>query len=361
MKNRSNEMRFSKKFNYLFNNNIVPLYEIITDEYEPKYKKDPYTGEFVYEIKPNNVRKTKVQLPPTPNDIITLDVISKNLNGKKAFIDYFRYDESEYPKLKIDTSQVELAFKLSRDINEYIKHIKLITNYSNFIPVISIKSKCSIDITLLVPLINELQSKCKSIAIRITYECFDKYSKVISSLLRKDDFLLYDIREQNVFSMIFEFKKLDKVPIIANKVLLNSPRPFNIANGQFEVHGVTSLIDNSVVKEYKKNNFIGFGDFGGLRDILPVRGGSNGKGAALALLYEYSINAFYSYVNPDTDLGPRGYKSIIKTILSERHILDPKNDCPALDKIKNLDTGNFPTWIYITLIRYVYQIYTYHI
>lgn len=359
LKNRSTELDFIQNYNSLFSEKVIPLIEIINNIYEPKFKTDPSTGGYIYQMKPFGKKKTRIRLSESDNDIITLPTISKILNGHKAFIDFFRFDISEYKKF--DPNKVKLSLKLSKSSAEYIDHIKVSATYDNFIPVISLKEKCFLSSSELEELVTELQKKKDSIAIRITFDTFDKYSKIIIRLLRKSDYLMYDIREQQLASMRVEIMKFNKYTIAANKILLNSPRPHDVKNGQFEKHGKTVFINNSVLKEHVTFGFNGFGDFGGLRDELPDKTGGNGTGAACALLFQYSDNAFFSYVNPDTSLGATGYKTLIPVILSERPVLDSAKVCPAYGKILMLPGGgSFASWIYITLIRYVSQINRYY-
>jgi hypothetical protein len=366
-KNRSTEMRFIKDYNNLFNSKIIPLIEIINDEYEKKFEIDPLTGKpkkrpTPCKSNPSKIRAAKIPLPPTDNDIITLDDIEKSLNGKMAFIDYFRYDKDEYSGINIDLANVQLAHQLSRDEDKYVNHIYDITPHRNLIPVISLKNKFEMDLILLEDLITNLQSKRSSIALRITYDVFGKYSTLLSSILRDSDYLLFDIREQNITAMKIEFMKLNKKPIRANKILLNSPRSYTLQNNQLEIHGISKLIDNSALTDHIKYNFVGFGDFAGLQDKLPdTRQGSGGYGSAYALLFQYKENVFYTYLNPNTKLGLLGYSSIYPLVLEDEPLLNPDKRCLAYLYIKQMPGyGSYTTWIYINILRYVSQIFLYY-
>ncbi len=367
LKNRQTEMRFIKKNNNLFNTKIIPLIEVINDVYEKKYEMDPLTDKpkkrpTPCKSNPNKIMSRKIQLSAKENDIITLDDIEKSLNGKTAFIDYFRYDKDEYSGININLTDVQLAYQLSRDEDKYIKHVYDIIPHRNLIPVISLKNKFEMDLIQLEDLINDLQSKRSSIALRITYEVFGKYSTLLSSNLRESDYLLFDIREQNISAMKIEFMKLNKKPILAKKILLNSPRPYKLHNNQLEIHGITKLIDNSALKDHIKYSFNGFGDFAGLQDKLPdTRQGSGGYGSAYSLLFQYKENVFYTYLNPNTKLGNHGYHSILPLVLKDEPMLNPDKRCPAYKHIKQMTGyGIYTTWIYINVLRYVSQIFLYY-
>lgn len=362
MKVRQEEMRVSKKLNKCFSENIIPLYEVLKDEYEYQYEVDE-NGKFIMTLEPGKKRKTKIKKDVTEDDIVTLEKLSRNINNKIAFIDFFRFDAGKYGGDKVDINKVELAYRLSRNQEEYIKRLNEISNYDNLIPVVSIKEKFIFSNTKLVEIIEELKNNNHSIAIRIEDSFFENSSKVISKILGEDDYLLYDIGEQNIDSKIVELMDLEDIEIKAKKIILNSPRKLKLNNKQYENNSITALIDNSVVNEYLNYGFDGFGDYGGLKDQLPTVGGSNGKGAALALVYDWNSNSFNSFCNSDTRLGVKGYGQVIADILDNKANLNPSNDCPFYAEVENMSVkntnGNWAKWNNLTLTRYIYQVYKY--
>lgn len=356
LKTRRQELSVSKEMNYSFSDKIIPLFEILTDIYETKYKVDPITDTFIMERK--GKRKMRIKEIPTDADIITLDFVSKLMGNKKAFIDYFRFTIEKYGK-NFDIGSVDLAWKLSRASVLYKKRIKEISEYSNLIPIVSIKSGFVFGKNELEELLIELQSKNEAIGLRITEEYLEEYSEIITNVLRSTDYLLFDIGEQNPTSKIMELEEVMELEISAKAILLNSPRKSNVRNGEYKEFGITELIDNSVREMFSEYGFDGIGDYCGLKDTLPSNGGSNGTGAALALLYDYEKNGFISFLNPDTSQGMSGYYLIIPVILSKKDILDPLHNCPAIRKIEKLEgSGNWSTWHYITITRYIHQIYS---
>jgi len=155
-----------------------------------------------------------------------------------------------------------------------------------------------------------------------------------------------------------EYEEIKAINTQARIILLNSPRKENIHNGAYPVNDLTDLIDCSAKDIAFDNNFSGYGDYCGLKDALPTKGGSNGTGSAIALFYDYANNKFHSYVHLDTLEGLGGYRYLIPIILSESAALDPDGDCPAINRIKGMSSsGNWSTWHKLNATRYIYQVY----
>jgi len=349
LKNRQQELTVIKNMNSFFGSSIIPLIEVIKDEYKPNYKRDE-NGEFIYEKKKK--KRMRVKDKPTDQDIITLDKIQKLLNGKKAFIDFFRFSDTEYDN-KIYNG-VETSLKL-RAFDYYRKRLLEIGNHPFLVPVISIKENFTLSDYDLVKLINDLKKDNSSIAIRLTDEFLGKYYELLQNNLSENDYIMLDIREQNVDSKFMELDEFRDLETDAKKILLNSPRLRKMNNGKYENLQFTDKINNKVAEIYKDYELDGFGDFGGLKDDLPVDGGKN-IGAALALIYFKDENAFFSIVNYDTNLGFYGFEYIKNEIFKRLDFFDKDNDCLAIQKIKTMNgNGNWKTWITITLTRYIHQ------
>ncbi|WP_169792866.1 hypothetical protein [Lentibacillus amyloliquefaciens] len=355
MKNRNEEMKVISDMNHFFGESMIPLIEIIREEYDIKHKVDDKTGEYIYEKKPGNKRRSKIKLQPTEDDIITLEKIQERLSGKKGFIDFFRFSEGEYANK--DFKGIELSFKLSRDYNYYTQRMMQIGNFSNLFPVISIKKGFIISEHDLINLVNELRKDNSSIAIRITDSYLEGYIALLEEHLTERDFIMLDIRNQHVDSKFIELEDFQELETDAYKIILNSPRSRNYKNGDYENLEFTKKIDNKVAIEYIDYDFDGFGDFGGLKDDLPSESGGNGKGAALGLIYLKEKNAFYSIVNYDTNMGMQGYENVRSEVLKRLGLLDSDNDCVTIKRIKNMEEtfGNWATWNNLTLTRYIHQ------
>ena len=350
MKYRDAETRVSRTLNFTFSENIIPLFEIIHDFYEKRYKIDPETNDFVYKEK--NGRKYRVVDTPTKDDIVTLNKISDAIGDKKAFVDFLRIDDNKYKSY--DASKVKLGIEL-RSFNEYKKRLLEITKYGNLIPVISIRNAFENNTYDINELYKELKKSSSSVAVRITADVVGDYMSLLEKL-QVSDYLLFDIEETNVLGLSDEIDEINAKQIFAKKIILNSPRKAEYQNKDFEESGITELIDNSMLKKYKELGFSGFGDYAGYKDVLPSSGGNN-RGSALCLLYNYKENGFWVFTNKDTTLGSKGYKSLKPKVLAIRPSLDPDNACLAYKKIELLDCGNYPSWIEVCLIRYITQLY----
>jgi len=357
LKNRQEELKVAKELNYCFSNKIIPLFEILKDIYKVQYKKDPITGDYIYIQK--GKKKQKVKEESTDSDIITLEHINDLINGKVAFIDFFRFSKDKYGN-NIDLSSVDLSVRISFNINLYKKRVLEVTKYKNLIPVISIKPSFKFKKNDLRDFLIELQTKSKSIGLRITDHFIQDYKDLIESLLRDSDFLLFDIEEQNPKSKVMELEEIMELKTLSKKILLNSPRKASIFNREFEESGITKLIDNSARDIFSEYVFHGFGDYCGYKDALPEKRNNYGVGAALALIYQYEDNGFYSFCNHKIK-GFSGYRDIIESILKMKHYFEKINKCPGLEKIKNLQikrkTGNWATWNNIIITRYIHQMY----
>lgn len=355
LKCRQAEKRVIASMVDCFSEGIIPLLEVIQDEYSTKYRKDPITGQYVTEMK--GTRNYRLKETPTDNDIITLEHLNGLLNGKKAFIDFFRFSVSQYSK-DTDLSKIALSWTLSNNNDEYIRRLLGVGEHTNLIPVLSIKGEFGVTKHDLELYLRDLREKNSTIALRITEDWFKDLQDIIRDSLRDNDYLLFDINEQIPESKFMEYEEIKESGITARVVILNSPRKASTQNKEFEVSGITELVNNSIIVEAEKNNFAGFGDYCGFRDDLPKSGGSKGLGRAHALIYDYNENGFYTFLNPNVKLGLKGYESIRKNIISNSASLNPDDDCPAFKKIKGLaGTGNWSTWHEITMLRYIHQIY----
>lgn len=285
------------------------------------------------------------------------------IGDKKVFIDYFRASNKKYGN-QYEASKVQLSLEISRNEDEYIDCLKASCEYSNVIPVISIKADFDMNKLTLDRLYDELGSNDRSVAFRITSSCFNNYEEFVLNKLQDKDFLLYDIEETSALSKVMEFEELSMMDIRAKKILLNSPREGRLTNGEFEENDICALIDNRVAVEYSNDGFDGFGDYCGYKDVLPRKDGSNmGRGAAISLIYDFKINAFYSFVEKDTSKGVQGYKEIVEKIMQRKNEISDFDTCVAMNKVVELSLsikkGNWATWIGITITRYIYQMYLY--
>ncbi len=352
LKTRDEELRVLKSMKGCYSDKIIPLIEVISEQYQVRYKTDE-NGEFIREKHKTQYRKVKCT--PTEQDIITLQSLNEKVDGCKMFIDYFRFSLNKYGK-NIKFESAELAYNLSNDYQLYKQKVLSVSQYKNMIPIISVKPDFGIPRAELKSFVSQLQETTEQMALRITEEWTDTYRDIICDFLRKDDFLLFDIEEQNPESKFMEIEELNDFSAKCKIVLLNSPRKASVRNWEYPEHDKTDLINNCARVIASDYGLTGYGDYCGLRDVMPLNNKSNGTGAALALLYNFTENVFYSYCNHDTSLGMRGYLDIIPLIMEDEEILNSDGDCPAYMKINQIpNTGSWKTWHHINAVRYIHQ------
>ena len=313
LKTRREEYAILSKMLDCFSEKIVPLVEIISDKYQVRYKINSETGEYIY--RQTEKKRMRIEEEPTEEDCITLTNIYDILNGKKVFIDYFRFSNKVYGN-NVDILKVKLSWRISNDLELYKTKIKEVIKFPNMIPVVSIKNNFGMSKKELKKFIAEIQTECDSIALRITEEWIEEYSAIVETQMRKKDYLLVDVSEQNPELKFMEIEQAIDIGSKADIILLNSPRKRETKNADFPKYGKTDLINNCAREVVKDYNIGGYGDYCGLKDTMPLKDGSNGKGAALALFYDYNKNVFYSYSNHDTSLGMTGYRALVPKILA---------------------------------------------
>lgn len=358
LKGRNYEIQLLEQLNNQFSEKIIPLIEIVNEHFrQTEFARDPVTGEFLKCQKGKRLQRYRI--PPTENDIDTLHFYNNLLNNKKGFIDFFRFSTDVYGR-KLDISSVELSQRMNQNEKLYIDHLLEVCQFDNLIPVLSLKKGFFLRQYQLSSLIEELQKNNHQIAIRLDDDAFEAYCNEVSESLRENDFLLFDIGEQNPASKAIELREFNNIVSRAHKGVVNSPRKRSVQNGHYENRKYTDLIDNSLKDVLQKDYKIAaYGDYCGLKDNLPVS--SKGQfGAALALFYHFANNKFFAYVNENTQEALAGYKKIIPQMIEDTDFLDPKKTCPAMREVESqyikMTSGNWGTWNKITVIRYINQI-----
>lgn len=357
-KTRQEEMKIIKKMNYCFSNGIIPLVEILNEIHETRYEEDPETGEALRVPNRDGSRHMRVKCKPTDEHVITLKEIDETLSSKRAFIDYFRYTTDKYKKdLKLES--LVLARKLSDNPQMYKEKLLGVCEYSNLIPVISIKDGFECSEEELEELIGLLKTKTDQVALRLTDEFIEKYSDLLVTNLGEQDYLMVDIEEQNPESKFMEYEEIEELDITAKVIILNSPHKVGTSNKDFPIQSYTDLIDNSLRNHVTDYNFHGYGDYLGLRDDLPRHIDRKIEACALVLIYDSERNQFFSYKHPDEKEGMGGYKKLIQLVKKDEIIFNPDGNCIAYKRINELPkSGNWGDWNNICATRYLCQMHS---
>lgn len=337
LKDRLFENKFMKDHKNLLVDNVKPLVEIITDKIGGKV----YTNLEIINF----------------FDRVLLD---------QYFYDIFTFDEDVYkpfdPNLVAFASDQRLI--TPKDYYDYLDILLECNHSEKAIPVLSFKAGRDFSIfgkNSLKTLFTKLFTECNQVAIRLSSNYFEEYIEDIIPFLRKNDYLMYDINQTPIESMHFDIEDLTEIKGDFKRVILHSPRDRKTKNGLYKDCSYTDLIDNAIRNDYKILGFDGFGDYAGLKDILPT-GGGNGQGAALGLFFINNRNKFLSIMNSNTKIGTLGHKHVIDEAFGNYYNeLNPTDDCPAMEYIKVTmkdkgKPGVWGQWKYITILRYISQI-----
>lgn len=330
------------------------MIEVISREYEMQFKTNPQTGEYILE--PHGSRMWRAKEPVRE---ITFENIERMLNGKRAFIDVFRFSEKIYGS-KVNIEAADLSWEVSNHSDSYKKHLRRLAMYESLIPVISVKKEFEFSETELKALVAEVKEQNGVLALRLTEEYLELCRSSIESILDERDYILFDIGEQRPDTKFLEIEDVLEMDTDAQCILLNSPRKRSVSNGAYPEADITDLICDNAREVAQMKQMAGYGDYCGLKDVMPEIKGGNGSGCALALMYQFEEQGFYAFSNHNTELGPRGYPEIIDRIMDMEEVLDADADCPAFRRIGELPGGGtYATWNSITAIRTIYQVYKY--
>lgn len=278
--------------------------------------------------------------------------------GRPLFVDYLRCDVKRYSGH--DAEQVRLIYQLNNNLPLYQEKLRGLIEYPNVIPVVAIREGIDkLSSGDAFKIIDELRQSRNGRPVAVRLEDFKGYEGLLENALLEDDYLFYDISEQRFASKIMEHMELNDLRIRAHRGVLCSPRLRDVSNGNYENGCPTSLIDCEGAVKYANYGYEFYGDYAGLKDNLPTRGGGS-KACALAVLYDASINKYITYLCNDASKGLSGYSGVISKIIDEQKVLDPDHTCIAMDKIRKMAnenrTGNWASWIEITLIRTAQQL-----
>ena len=352
LKNKQQEYSVLENMQPYFGEYVIPLIEIFQEKYENKFEKDSHTGEYIRTVKNGKKNKSKVKLPHKPEDIITLSSISEKMEGKPCFIDYYHKKKTPTPLMA-----------LLRKFPEYKQKILEITNYDNFIPVVSIINESDFSKNDIISLLTSLKATKTSYAFRIVVEKILDYAEVIHQFISDKDYLIVDIAESPISSIVQNLHDIQRLNFAGRKIIVNSTRNASYTTAPYEEDDFTSLIDCSLKNEYKKYGFDDFGDYCGMKDDLNTGGGRKGihRGHALALFYCYKENKFYSIKNEE-ETGQPGYKEVISKIMSKESFLDSDKDCPVVAQIvrarqSGKDYTGWAIWNGFIMERVIHQQY----
>ena len=126
--------------------------------------------------------------------------------------------------------------------------------------MLSIKKEFDCSESELESTLKTLQKGSKSIALRFTEEYLQLCKQSIETLLREEDFILFDIGEQGPETKFIEIEELMKLHTKAKCILLNSPRKRDISNAEYPEMDFTDMINDSARQIAEVNEMHGYGN-----------------------------------------------------------------------------------------------------
>jgi len=285
---------------------------------------------------------------------------SNLLAGRRFFVDFFRCDLKLYGQ--VDLEKIPLVIELTNNIDRYLAKLLDLSKHNNVIPVVALKNGIDkLSPEAVAACIASLRAAGSFDGIAVRVDDIEGYEEVLQDSLGKKDFVLFDISEQPFNSKLMEYEELQMLDLMASTILLCSPRHRKVNNGSYVNGAHATLIDDTGAVLYADYGFDAYGDYGGLKDNLPGRGGGS-RGCALALLFDNESGRYISYVCNDVAEGLKGYVTVVDSILDDWEMLNPDRECAALNlvslKSREGKYGNWSTWITYVLMRTVQQLST---
>jgi|AntAceMinimDraft_18_1070375.scaffolds.fasta_scaffold00196_5 hypothetical protein len=334
LKNRMFENKFLRENGQLFDENIMPLIEMISlkigkTEYSVQELIDKYDSYFNYNY----------------------------------FLDFFTFSEEEFKKFDAKKTKFSISIRDEKNYDYLNDLLMIVVKSKRGIPTISIKNARDflLNEKSILDLIKKLQLVSDIVAVRIKSNVFGNYFVAIDSVLRETDYLFYDIDEDSIESKFFDLELIKQTNSNYKTIIINSPRQRKFNNSSYIDGGYTGLIDNSIRSNYASYGFDGYADYSGIKNVLPTDGG-NGQGAALGMFFIASKNKFFTIVNKDTKQGASGHHHVISLAFGKfAPILNPTSHCPAFNYIDNVfrangKPGSWGQWKYVTILRYISEI-----
>lgn len=362
LKLRSTEQKALKCVEECLSDKIIPLIEIIEDLYPTIYDVDQETGEILTEKvlnKNGKICNRKKKRKPERNERNTLEKINELVEGKKVFIDYFRFHPDEYKKSNIDLNKVSLSLELRKE--EYYKErLGEVVVYDNMIPVVSIKPSYIFPQKDLETLVRQLKYNNHAVALRIHVSIVEEYRNFCETQLGAEDYIMIDVKQDPVDSHVMELMEVSEWKCETKKIVLNSPRDSRISTYDFEEEGVTALIDNSARELCSTYGLDGYGDYASYSDKLPQGQQARGEsGNAVAFLYRYDVNGFEVFHNT-SEIGLKGFDSVAQRVMEAEERLNPDGDCLGYSELRKAGGyRDWKLWIRIGIVRYIHQMYKY--
>ena len=355
IKNRTIELDVLCERLPVFNKIIIPFIEIVEERKFSEFIKDE-NNKRVYDLVGGR-KKYKKTVPV----VWTIDELLARFGETEIFVQYFRYDIERY---EADYSKVPKSYAMNDDLDLYLNESLKLAYYPNFIPVIILKPNVRNDdlskITETIIKIKEISN----VGLRLDVEILDLYADKLDriiNLLNEDDFLFFDLLEQNYINYEDEIEEVIKLNTNCKKVIMKAYRKRTRYNNSFDIGENPTALKTYLRYNYANHGFDGYSDFCGLQDRVP----NNGRGVyGTVLIYNIQAKKYISYrspqigVNPITRKGGRAdFKMLRNMVLtSSRIIKEPQYiRCPGIKTVKRINSGGFGEWKRIAMQTYLHS------
>lgn len=340
MKNRTIEVSVLKILSNIsvFDNNIVPMIEIIQEKTRSNMKKDFFEE---------------------------LEEILVQSGNYKIIVDIYKST-----KLRSTTESIrEYLTKVNRQEHFGVNELLRLKHLNNrVIPAISYLPD-SYNITQLINDINTLRHNYPHLAFRFKAQEFDSVFDKLKDYIIADDFVILDIdaapHTSPVFKRLYQTIAKFKENIKLKSIILNANRPDTLFNVHMVDKEPIAEIDNSLREMYNlpvMKKFDGFGDYACINASLPSTGGTI---SPAGIYYSYDNNFFIAFkgrqplLSEFTDyIAP----SIIQSPYWEEFDDTHHEKCPGCKDIYNITLGakngkNQGIWKSISMLHYIYTMH----
>lgn len=299
----------------LFSDKCIPYIEIFKEKPEKESKRSAY---YKTKAQVEDVLHFEEYHRKTYSDLENVIILSKSINDQNII--------------------VSLHIKNQNELNKNINKIKDFINYEH-----KIKQKC---------------------AIRIPVSFKDTTNlKEISETLIKDDYLIFDIREDKYESLTLFFDNvISNFDTKCKIIIFSDERPISLANKNLALDDYNINFNTSIIESIKKEsfNFDGFGSYCSARNNTTTSG-SRDEIYGVFVIYNYEKNNFFSYKTDTDDFQEIAYKKLQEKVLKSSYWKGAfKATTISLDMLnKLLNYGNSKQatdYITISIIHHIEEI-----
>ena len=269
-------------------------------------------------------------------------------------------------KCMVQVVQEKTKFHEEYTLSDELKQLSTVTKILPFaMPVLNITESHLIYKDILYEEILKYKNEKRNVVLRFhNLSVINSFSDVVS-LLNTSDWVLIDIgfdRINPLFKTVFS-KLTTKFQNLSNTAIICEELDPLIFNNNYNTNGFNqSIVEMGIMKEFLFNNtFSAVGNYCGVRNRVSVDAKQT-KAYGILLLPDFEKYDYYS-IRSHT-CAPGGNHGEVKesikqnlSILSSYFTYTPKSKEMLHDLLNSNKTGNFSTYIRITIMNYIERIY----